>query len=271
MLGAAMAVLGGAGVQAQPRGLHFGGAGPPAGGGGPGGPDRPGGPLSLGDVLFGSPWPDTRSAVQPDVARYSTEIGRSFVLDRPERGPALLRFEASPEVWVLQAHAGPRGDVIYKDDLGQPVLRATRLGGLTLFTSERPGGVAAAMAGVAAGLRAPPVLGSAALFQAMAQASARASRAAGRLVSFEALDLTPGSEPVFADAANCAAQAFVSLDRQGPGGRALAERFARVNFLNGRAPSADAAGPVLTVVVTPGLGFAGRPSSGRIALVMSRH
>nr|QQZ52104.1 DUF4908 domain-containing protein [Phenylobacterium glaciei] len=46
-----------------------------------------------------------------------------------------------------EAPAAPRGDIIYKNDLGEPVLRATRLGGLTLFTPDRPGGTAAALAG----------------------------------------------------------------------------------------------------------------------------
>ena len=80
---------------------------------------------------------------------------------------------------MLQPQPAPRGDIIYKNDLGQPVLRATRLGGLTVFTQERPSGAPAALVGDSNPLRLP-VLGPEALLQKLAQASARASRAARR-------------------------------------------------------------------------------------------
>ena len=44
---------------------------------------------------------------------------------------------------MLQPQPAPRGDVIYKNDLGEPVLRATRLGGVTVFTDHGPAGSAA--------------------------------------------------------------------------------------------------------------------------------
>ncbi|HEY9235610.1 MAG TPA: DUF4908 domain-containing protein, partial [Phenylobacterium sp.] len=108
-------------------------------------------PDSLRDGLFGNRGTDQRRVTAPPVARYVTDDGRGFVLDRSTSRP-LLKFDAAYEIYALQAQAAPRGDIIYKNDLGQPVLRATRLGGVILFTSSRPGGSAAALSGQASPL-----------------------------------------------------------------------------------------------------------------------
>ncbi len=71
------------------------------------------------------------------------ETGDAFILDRAAPQP-LMKFENSSEMLGAVAPAEPRGDTIYKNELGEPVLRASKLGGMTLFTRERPGGDAAA-------------------------------------------------------------------------------------------------------------------------------
>ena len=80
------------------------------------------------------------------VARYHIDAGGAFILDQSAPRP-LLKFDDSPEVWVLTASRGPRGDMIYTSDLGRPLLRTTRMGGVTVFTQERPDGSAAAPVG----------------------------------------------------------------------------------------------------------------------------
>src|SRR5690606_35599225 len=68
------------------------------------------------------------------VARFDCQAGPAFVLD--QSGPrVLLRFEGAAEIWVLRPRAGPRGDVFYRNDVNEPVLRSTRLGGVTLYTA----------------------------------------------------------------------------------------------------------------------------------------
>ena len=94
-------------------------------------------PGSLREGLFGEGRYDGRRFSAPPVGRYVVEDGRAFVLDRSTPRP-LMKFENSAEVWVLQAQPAPRGDIIYKNDLGEPVLRATRLGGCLLYTSPSP-------------------------------------------------------------------------------------------------------------------------------------
>src|SRR5581483_4499808 len=93
-----------------------------------------------------------RMAAVPITARYQTDEGGVFILDR-SRSKTLLKFENDPEIWVLQAAHGPRGDIIYRNDLGEEMLRATSLGGLTVFTVRRPEGSAAAFDGPTPPLR----------------------------------------------------------------------------------------------------------------------
>lgn len=222
---------------------------------------------NLRDFLFGRP--DLEAAV-PTVARYEGEGGRAFTFDRVDRGQALLKFDNDPEIWALTPTSGPRGDIIYKNDMGEPVLRATRLGGLTVFTTGRPEGAAAAFVGRATPPRPPAVLGPEALTQLALQASARASRAAQRLVEFAAPEVTPVTEAIYADAFTITAEAFVRVSQRGPVAEKMVTRFSLVRFLTGRGPSATTTGQTVQITLAPQMGIAGRPSSELIAAVISR-
>jgi hypothetical protein len=221
---------------------------------------------SLHDLLFGhKTQAPGREIAGPPVARYVSEDGDSFTLDLTQDQP-LLKFESSPEVWALQPHAAPRGDVIYKNDLGEPVLRATRLGGVTVFTDHRPDGEAAALAGGGAPLRLSP-LGPQALADRLLQASARASRAARRLIPFDA-EATPASSAVIADAALVTSVAVTHMaDR--PQGRSRLMMLKRVVLEQGKRVAAVLQRGALKITVVPAMGLAGRPSSERIAAAMS--
>ena len=219
-------------------------------------------PGSLREGLFGRP-ADGRRVEAPPVARYVSEDGDVFTLDRSQARP-LLKFENSVEVWALQPQPAPRGDVIYKNDLGEPVLRATRLGGVTVFTDQRPGGSAAALAGGGNPLRLS-VLGPQALFERLAQASLRASRAARHGILFDA-EANPGSSAVIADAAMVASLAVMRLAERPDGRNALAH-LRRVFLIEGRRSGAQMSDGTLKITVTPQQGMAGRPSSERILAV----
>ncbi len=196
----------------------------------------------------------------PPIARYVSEAGRVFVLDRTQSTP-MLKFDDSPEVWALAPAPVPRGDVIYKNDLGEPMLRVTRLGGYTLFTDQRPSGEAVSLAGGAGPLRLA-ALSPAALFERLTQASVRASRAARRAMLFEA-EATPSSSALIADAATITSLAIVRLSQQADG-KAMLARFNRVRFQEGKKPSAALKDGTLRIVVAPTQGLAGRPSSERV-------
>lgn len=219
--------------------------------------------LSLRDHLFG-PQNDERAFNTPNVARFMPDNGEGFVLDRSAGRQVFLRFDDSPEIWALEATPGPRGDVIYKNDMGEAVLRASRLGGVTLFTSDRPGGVAAAFVGQGSILRPSPMISPNALLQAFAQASTRAGRAAGRSISFEAEDVPMAVASLFADAALVVSEAFAEISSQGD--RKKLQRFSKVRFELGRKnAAAEVKGDTIRVTIVPEKGLAGRPSSHRIA------
>lgn len=222
---------------------------------------------SLREMLFGDkPAENQRRATPPPVARYVSETGEGFILDR-STGRPLLKFESSYEVWALQPEVGPRGDINYKNDLGQLILRATKLGGFTLFTRKRPSGAAAEVTGAAAALRLKPV-SPLALYQLLRLSSGRASKAAGRVIGFEA-DASPASSPLIADASVIASEAVVRLS-QTPKGRVQLEKIGKVVIVEGARPTVVLKNGVLLIVVTPGQGLAGRPSSERIIHVAGR-
>ena len=222
-------------------------------------------PASLRDFLFGVS--KNSDPALPMVARYRSDRGEGFVLDRSGGRRAVIRFDDNPELWALTASPGPRGDVIYRNDMGQAVLRATRLGGLTLFTSGDPGGTAAASVGLVPAPRPPPVLGPEALFQVLVEASSRASRAAHHLIIFDAGDAlaTPTTEPIFADAFILTADAIVRISTRGGAGHAACARVAKVHFVQGSDAAAALVGRIVQITIAPDLGVAGRPSSQRIA------
>jgi hypothetical protein len=220
-------------------------------------------PESLREGLFGGRPSDGRTRTAPVVARYISEEGDVFIFDRTQSKP-LLKFENSPEIWALQPQPAPRGDIIYKNDLGEPMLRATRLGGVTVFTDGRPGGSAAALAGGGAPLKLAP-MGPQALLERLAQASARASRAARRLITFDA-EATPGSSALIADAAMVSAEAVVRMTRRADGAKLLS-RFSKVTLVEGKKPNAVVQQGVMRITVSTADGMAGRPSSERIVSV----
>ena len=209
------------------------------------------------------PFGDNRAAPSSPVARYVVGTGEAFVLDRSAEEP-LLKFEDSPEIWVLEPGPAPRGDIVYRNDLGEMVLRATRLGGVILFTPKEPEGAPAAMVGEADDLQPAPEMAPGTLLQKMIQASVRASRAAQHLITFDAPSVTPRSAPVFADAAMVAAEAVVRLSRRADG-KGFVSRLEKIVFLPGRSPDASFNGSVMQVTVAATHGLAGRPSSARLA------
>jgi hypothetical protein len=222
--------------------------------------ERPSAPMSFREGLMGQRLVERPDA--PVIGRYEMDAGGDFVLDRSASKP-LLKFDDDPEIWVLQPAPGPRGDTIYRNDLGEPMLRATRLGGMTVFTPTRPEGSAAALDGASMPLRIA-ALSPQGLFNRFYQASIRTSRVAQHQVVFETReDAEPGTAAYLADAAVVASEALVNLAGQ-PAGKALLARIVDVVIAQGPKPTASLQHGVLTVTIVPAQGVAGRPSSRRI-------
>lgn len=232
---------------------------PPGGGFGP--PS-----ISLRDALFGQQLNESRRRTAPPIARFVAETGETFTLDRSAPKP-LMRFDGSGEIWVLDPQAAPRGDVIYKNDLGEPVLRATRLGGLTVFTNSQPSGMAAALVGNGAPLRLAPISPQE-LIVAITRATERIGRAARHSISIE-FKADEDSAPLIADAANRVADAIVKMAGR-RASKPIVDKIARIDIREGRKPEVSMTGDgVVRILVAPEMGLAGRPSSERIALASS--
>ncbi len=196
----------------------------------------------------------------PPVGRYVADTGEGFILDRSGRHP-LLRFDRRDETWVLRPSAAPRGDVIYRNDAGEQVLRVTPSGGMTVYTPRAPGGSPASFSGAGQSLT-PPTLGPRLLFRLMAQRSYMVSQAVGgRLVEVN-LD-GEQSESLCVEAMIVATEAVIRIARS-PTARQYVADLRSISIVEGSRAGVTYSRGQLVVTVDPGEGMAGRPSSARI-------
>lgn len=202
---------------------------------------------------------------QPGPGRYISETGQAFVLDRSGQR-TLMRFEQGAEVWVLRPSPAPRGDVIYRNDAGDQVLRVTPDGGMTVFTTRAPQGTPVAAAGSAPSLL-PPTLTAVQLWNFIVRQSDRASRALGRLVVVD-VDIEPGSEAVAADALSTAVDAIARMARSATLRREVAQ-VRRILVSDEGRPSVSFSQGTLRITIDADAGYAGRPSSARIVRVIA--
>ena len=164
---------------------------------------------------------------------------------------------------LKEAMFGKKGDVIYKNDTGEAVLKSTRWGGMILFSDDRPMGDPAAVTGKAEAF-IPGRMSPSLLFQSLVHASRRVSLAIGRNIGFDAPDVTPGADFLYADAAGVAAEALVQVSQQTRGKQIMAP-VRSVQFIEGRPPSASLQNGILVLKLDISRGdWSGRPSSRRI-------
>ncbi len=199
----------------------------------------------------------------PPTGRYVAESGEAFILDRSGQRP-LLRFDRRDETWVLRPTAAPRGDVIYRNDAGDQLLRVTPGGGMTVYTPRAPGGSPASFAGPGQSLT-PPTLGPVLLWSLMARRSELISEAIGRLVF---VDLTGDrSEALCVEALIVTTDAVLRIARS-PTARQTLDQLRSITIIEGQRASVTYARGRLVVTVDPDEGMAGRPSSARVIQVL---
>lgn len=202
----------------------------------------------------------TPSRTLPPVGHYNSESGEGFTLDRSGQRP-LLRFDRRDETWVLRPTAAPRGDIIYRNDAGQQILRMTPGGGMTVFTSRAPGGSPVSLTGPGEALT-PPSLGPAQLFQLMTRRSAMLSQSIGRLVEIN-IDTDAEAESLTVEALILSTDAVLRIARS-PTGRSSLNQLRRIVIVQGSSASVNYRRGELRIVVAPNQGVAGRPSSARV-------
>lgn len=200
------------------------------------------------------------SRTLPPAGRYVAESGDAFILDRSGQRP-LLRFDRRDETWVLRPSAAPRGDVIYRNDAGDQLLRVTPGGGMTIYTARAPGGSPVSFSGPGESLT-PPTLGPTQLFQLMARRSAMLSQAMGRLIEIN-VDTGEQAEGLSVEALILSTDAVLRIARS-PTARSSLDRLRGITISEGSRSSVTYARGELQVVVAPVQGVAGRPSSARV-------
>lgn len=199
----------------------------------------------------------------PPTGRYVADSGEAFVLDRSGQRP-LLRFDQRDETWVLRPTAAPRGDVIYRNDAGDQLLRVTPGGGMTVYTPRAPGGSPASLSGPGQSLT-PPTLGPALLWSLMARRSELISQALGRLVI---VNLTGDrSEALCVEALIVTTDAILRIARS-PTARQTLNELRSITIIEGERASVTYVRGRLVVTVNPDDGMAGRPSSARVIQVL---
>ena len=216
---------------------------------------------SLREAMFGRSQSVARNIETPKISHLSADDD-SFVLDQSSNTP-LMRFDGDQEVWILTPSFGAKGDVVYKNDVGEPMLRSSRWGGLTLISQSRPEGDPVALIGKARAIESQRI-GKDELFQILVNASRRASNAVHRLLPFDAPDVPHGADVLFADAANNATSAIVTISKEFQGQKTLS-RVREVRLIEGRPPGVKLQDGVLELKLDPSRGYAGRPSSRRVS------
>jgi hypothetical protein len=205
-----------------------------------------------------TPTPPTQPTLPPS-GRYVAESGEGFMIDRSGQRP-LLRFDRRDETWVLRPTAAPRGDVIYRNDAGEQVLRVTPGGGVTVYSPRSPGGSPASISGPGQSLAAPN-LGPFRLFELMARRSAMLSQAMGRLIEINLDGDT--SEALCVEALIVTTDAVARIARS-PSARSSLDGLRSVTIIEGDRANVTYSRGRLVVTVDPSQGQAGRPSSSRI-------
>lgn len=211
---------------------------------------------SLRDRLFGR---DRRE--ETAVGRFTSQGGPAFVLDQ-SGARTLLRYEGSDEIWSLRPTAGLRGDIYYRNDVGEVVLRATRLGGLTLYTASAPGGLPCALDRGVQALRMP-THDIRFLLRHFMRESIRAGQAVDHDFEISARGVEPDASDVFGDAATVAVDGVVRLS-QSNAGRERLTNLRTMLIVMGSAAGVRRDGTTLVITVNPRHGPAGRPSSARV-------
>jgi hypothetical protein len=226
---------------------------------------------SLREAMFGKHADDGRDNTHtPTVAHFVSARGEGFILDETQTGAPLLRFDGDDEVFQLSAKAGANGDIIFRNDVGQPVLKATRLGGMVLFSGIHADiGDPASVTGQASAFT-PDRLNPTELWLHMAKSALRVTRACDHRIDINADEDTPSEVAItlFAESVSVTTDALLQVAAQADTRHSL-DKLHEVHLIEGRPPGAHIQNGVLIVKLDPSRGiWGGHPSSKRIMNVV---
>jgi hypothetical protein len=241
--------------------------------------------ILLGLTLLGANGAVAQEPADPMAARLSAErvsdvaVGDYTAADDvnftilPYGDKYLLRFDDSPENFVLYSDRVALGGRELKYDTGVLALKISVWGGVTLYTQDSPGGLPATRTGDAT---APPRLAVSA-----ANLSAALGDEENHIAYVQRLKLHFSADAaILKDNDDVRAYAFDTLVNSGmgiervianPAGRAaFIHRFDTVRIVEGDKPTIAISGRTLLVSFVPTAGAAGRASSRAIAFALGK-
>ena len=173
----------------------------------------------------------------------------------------------SPEIYILTATRGPRGDVIYKNSQGDALLRIASYGGATVFWPGETQGLAASKSfGDDPALVLEFEERETAIRRAQS-ATAILSAVTGAPIIFD-IGAAPNAEganaAVLADAVVVTAKAVKDVADDPTGARVIASRITRATFIRDTEPGVQLNETALEIRYTPAQDISGRPSSAEI-------
>ena len=209
-----------------------------------------------------------------DVAAGSYSAGDeiNFTL-QPYGDKYLLRFDDSPENFVLYSDRVALGGRELKYDTGALALKISVWGGLTLYTLEAPGGLPATRVGDAT---SPPriVVSPASLTTALSDEENHIAYVQQLKLHFSVdASILTENDDVRASAFDTLVNSERGIERviATPAGRAaFTRRFNAVRIVEGDKPTIAISGRTLLVSFVPSAGPAGRASSRAIAFSLGK-
>ncbi len=242
-------------------------------------------PILLGLMLIGARGAMAQEPGDPMAARLSAErVGGVAAGDYsaaddtnftilPYGDKYLLRFDDSPENFVLYGDRVALGGRELKYDTGTLALKVSVWGGVTLYTHQAPGGLPATRNGDASA--APQVTVTAAnLTAALADEESHIAYVQQLKLRFSAdASILKNNEDVLATAFDALVNSEMGIERviATPAGRsAFTHRFDQVRIVEGDKPTIAISGRTLLVSFSPSAGMAGRASSRAIAFSLGK-
>ncbi|HWE05239.1 MAG TPA: DUF4908 domain-containing protein [Rhizomicrobium sp.] len=190
-----------------------------------------------------------------------------FELD-PAGDGYLLRFDDSPEVFVLHTDNASMGGRVLKYDSGETALQVSGWGGITLYTDADPAGLPAVRTGDS--VTPMPAATSIADVQNAAQDDAQHLAFVRRLnlafgADWSSLAADAGARSLALEALENVARGLDRFGRSAQGHDALAHRVNTVMLAIAGRPTVTLDGKKLMVTFDPGSGYEGCASSRAIS------
>jgi hypothetical protein len=191
----------------------------------------------------------------------------AFALDS-QRGNFLLRFQGSPEVFVLYVDRASMGGRVMKYDSGETAIQVSVWGGITLYTDAKPGGLPADRTGDVQPFVLPIV--SMETMEDTIDGDIQRLYALWHLklnatTDWNAIDNNAALRALYFDALENAMRGIERLGGMHAAHDALARRVDTVSLVAAGRPAINLSGKTLVVTFNPNAGYAGRASSRAIA------